>query len=51
MYKTSNDVLYDNNVIENVVLNIGDYDDIYADVGFYEQDLVKKTRTILLIIL
>ena len=40
----SDDVLYDNNVIGNIVLNIGDYDGIYADVGFYEQDLVKKTR-------
>lgn len=40
----SDDVLYDNKVIENIALNIGDYDGIYADVGFYEQDLVKKTR-------
>ncbi|HIF9375650.1 TPA: glycosyltransferase family 2 protein [Photobacterium damselae] len=40
----SDDILYDKNVIENIVLNIGDYDGIYADVGFYDQDLVKKTR-------
>ncbi|WP_239995590.1 glycosyltransferase family 2 protein [Photobacterium phosphoreum] len=40
----SDDILFNDTVIENIVNTIGNADGIYADVGFYDIELKNKTR-------